>query len=238
MRLILDLPRSATRNMAIDEFLLEQQAAENAPPVLRIYSWDNPSCTLGYFQNVGETVRSLGLEKKGISAARRITGGGLVMHGADLAFSLCLRQANPFFSADAKTSYLKINEVLLDGLKKIHPALDYADCKTVPSGRPAGRRVCFDSPACYDLMLKGKKVVGASQRRRGGAFLHQSAIFLKDPPQKLAALLKAAFEKKWGVVFREEPLNGRELEESEKKERARYSSEEWALPAIKASADL
>lgn len=216
--------------MAVDEMLLEA-----ARPTLRVYGWSAPACTLGYFQSVKDAVRRGGFGAKKIPVVRRLTGGGLVKHGKDLTFSLCLKEPNPYFSAGAKTSYLKINEVLLSAFKEIHPRMDYADCKNLSSDRSAQDRVCFDSPACYDLMLDGRKVVGASQRRRRGVILHQSSVFLDIPHGEIAALIRSAFERKWAVNFREKPLERRELEESGKKERERYSSEDWAFPVLDSS---
>ena len=183
-RLILDPPRSAALNMALDEFLMRSQGSSEAPPVLRFYSWAEPAYSAGYFQNVDEIVKRFQCEKKHIPVVRRLTGGGLVRHGDDITFSLSVKGDSPFFAGAVKDSYLKVNEALRRGMKPLYAQIDYADCKSIPSAKGEKERICFESPSCYDLLLGGKKIVGASQRRKDGAILHQSSIFLKGRYQK------------------------------------------------------
>ncbi|MBI3252671.1 MAG: lipoate--protein ligase family protein [Candidatus Omnitrophica bacterium] len=220
VRLVLDVPLSGTLNMAIDEMFLERQAKGSALPVLRIYFWKEPSWSVGYFQKA---------EKRNFPVVRRLTGGGAVLHDKDLTFSLIFPQPNPFFTGGVKGSYLAVNEALRAGLAPHFPGLDFADCKTVPSGRAVGKdRVCFDSPSCHDLLLKGKKVVGASQRRVGGALLHQSTVFLNLEKDLLVDLICRGFESKMNMIFEPVPLSEEELISARKKESERYSSRDWA----------
>ena len=230
MRLIVDVARRATSNMAIDEILMLSQNAGGSLPTLRFYLWDHPTYSLGYFQNVEEVKRRFHCLEKDIHVVRRITGGGMVLHGEDLTFSLCLADPNKFFSADLKESYLKVNEALLAGLKPIDPDLDYADCKTVPSGRGNRESICFEKLSCYDLLLRGKKVVGASQRRQGRSILHQSTIFFDQDKKSLVNQIMKGFEAKWDVYFEEIPLREEELKRADEKENERFGSAEWAFP--------
>ncbi len=227
LRLIIDPPRSVTLNMAIDEVLMESQES-----CLRIYFWEAPCVTVGYFQKIEETIKHFrGGEKKG-GIARRLTGGGAVFHGKDLTFSLTLKTPTPFFSTDTKESYLKINEAIRKGLQGAYPQLDYADCKTVPTGRAGENRICFDKPSCYDLLLAGRKVVGASQRRNGSVLLHQSSVFLEGDRQAMAKKVMRGFEDTWGVSFEEMPLTQTELKAARQKESERFSSSDWACPVL------
>ena len=229
-RLILDSPHSATFNMAADEFLMESQKNLNVLPVLRIYFWDSPAVSVGYFQNVREVARRLG-EEAGV-IVRRITGGGLVAHGRDLTFSLCLKNDNPVLPTEVKMSYLKVNEALRMGLKDLYKELDYADCKTVPSGRPDEKRVCFERPSCYDLLIGKKKVVGASQRRKDGVILHQSTVFLSDSRDILTEKILKGFREAWKIEFEIDPFNKAEINLIQKKEKERYGLPDWAEPVI------
>ena len=204
--------------MAVDEWLLGSQQEPSAEQILRIYFWDRPSYSIGYFQKVTQHP---------IPAVRRITGGGLVRHGNDMTFSLALKSPNCFLPNDAKSSYLKINEVLLAAFKPLFPKLDFADCKTLPSGRGSKDRICFDSPSCYDLMLDGKKVVGSSQRRQNGAMLHQSSVFLPGERSVLISALCRAFREKWQTKLTDEPLTESELEKIRLLEE-KFSSVDWA----------
>ena len=228
IRLILDPPRRATLNMAIDEFLMESQKDPESLPTLRFYRWSEPAYSIGYFQNISEVTKRFRRAGKEIPVVRRLTGGGIVSHGDDLTLSLALKESNFRFLKEVKTSYLKINEAIREGLLRSYAGLDYADCRSVPSGRAGKDLICFDKSSCYDLLLAGKKVVGASQRRRDNALLHQSTIFLQGGPEVLGRQIVSGFEKAWGVSFVESPLKEQELLQAEAFEKKRYADPEWA----------
>lgn len=218
--------------MAVDEVLMEAQKISSAIPTIRFYSWLTPAYSVGYFQDVGEIAERHRCAQKGVPVVKRITGGGMVCHGEDLTFSLTLKTPTGFFSTEVKESYLKINEALRTGLMEIFPALDYASCKEVPSGRGSGERVCFESPSCYDLLLGKKKVAGSSQRRKHGTLLHQGSLFLKLEREKLIGCILRGFEKKWGIAFHKIPLSDEELSRAGQCAAQRYSSPEWAIPTL------
>lgn len=144
--------------MAIDEVLLSSVQR----PTLRVYRWEGPWVTFGYFQShalVGELHPSL-------PAVRRWTGGGVVVHGEDLTFSLMIPAGNPM----AGTS----------------PALFYRMLHGAVSSRLGGRLAgdgevsegpyCFAAPSRDDLMVDGRKVLGGAIRRSGGALLYQGSL--------------------------------------------------------------
>ncbi len=222
--------------MAIDEMLMETQRSANAAPTLRIYGWNETCYTLGYFQSIDEQTKRLSRDAKLI---RRLTGGGLVRHGNDVTFSLNIKEHNSFFLKDVKTSYLKINEALRHGLRSYQSELEYADCKTVPAigqkNRHSDARVCFEAPACYDLLVRGRKVVGASQRRKGGILLHQSSLQTGISLADTIEGIVTGFREKWKVEFREEALTASELEKAYAIEDERYSDPAWASPCAVAS---
>lgn len=228
----MDEARPATLNMAIDEWLLQAQHAVDATPTFRFYSWDRPSVSVGYFQKIEVAAQKFNAEKKNLPVVRRLSGGGSVEHGKDLTFSLTLKTQNPFFPTDVKTSYLRINEAIRTGLKMLYSKLDYADCRTAGANRKrqSDERVCFEAPACYDLLLDGQKVLGASQRRVGNGLLHQSSLFLNGDRQYLTKAILRGFESLWGVKFEQNPLSEQELDAARELEQARYISKEWANP--------
>jgi lipoate-protein ligase A len=227
LRLILDPPRPALLNMAIDETLAESQKNPKSAPVLRLYFWEKPAYSIGYFQDAAQISNRFGCAKKKIPVVKRMTGGGAVFHDKDLTFSLCLRLPSPWIPRDTKSSYLKINEALRESFRKSHPKVEFADCKTIPSGRAKGERICFESPACYDLLLDGKKIVGASQRRQGDVMLYQSTVFFEEARGNLTDLILDGFKRKWGIEFLEEPLTEKELEHARKKENERRLLPGW-----------
>ncbi|MEY2438662.1 MAG: lipoyl(octanoyl) transferase, partial [Verrucomicrobiota bacterium] len=77
-----DTPRSAALNMAVDEALLEKAST----PSLRIYRWDHPALSFGYFGRFADVVSCVGDR----DVVRRWTGGGIVFHGEDLTYALVI----------------------------------------------------------------------------------------------------------------------------------------------------
>ncbi len=82
--------------MACDSELLHQLAG-NSRPILHLYDWASDSLTYGYFVNPAEYLNLSLLDKWRLSIARRPTGGGLLFHTCDLAFSLSYPRHIPRF---------------------------------------------------------------------------------------------------------------------------------------------
>jgi len=166
----------AALNMAIDEALL----AVIPGPVLRIYRWASPAVSFGYF----EPWAPIRAAHPGRDPVRRWTGGGVVLHGEDLTYSLLIpRAASQAAALPPSGSYGVIHSALCSAL---------AD-----SGIPAGpasasapkiSHACFENPVLHDVLVRGEKVAGAAQRRTRMGLLHQGSIqTLPLPPAVPAA---------------------------------------------------
>src|SRR5882762_10992875 len=97
-RLLIHGAASPARNMAVDEALLR----EVREPVLRIYEWDVPAISLGYFQPgafAGER-----------PFVRRYTGGGIVDHAHDVTYTIVLPRTHPWLLLSAPESYRVVHE--------------------------------------------------------------------------------------------------------------------------------
>ena len=82
----------AAMNMAIDEaILLAQQEQPN--PTLRFYEWSSPAFSFGYFQDIASEVDVAACRADGIELVKRMTGGGTVVHGWELTYTLVLPRA-------------------------------------------------------------------------------------------------------------------------------------------------
>lgn len=229
-RLIVDPPRRPTLNMAIDEALCIRMSAGGCAPIIRFYAWATPAVTVGYFQKISSVARLLGPRRPPV--VRRLTGGGLVRHGSDLTFSLILPGDFERFKGDVRDSYLRVSEAVREGLKHALPGLDYYDCRSLPSGRGGGERVCFEEPACYDLLWRGRKILGASQRRFGSSTLHQSSVQSPLGTTEVTGLIQDGFRRLWSASFDLLELTAEELASGEAAEKLRYTSAEWADPAL------
>ena len=114
-RLILSGPASGARNMALDEALLLEVAAQ---PVLRFYSW-RPFClSLGYGQRC-RLVEMQRLRARGYTLVRRPSGGGAILHAAELTWSLVLPAGHPLAAGSLSAGYRRIGEVLYAALQSL-----------------------------------------------------------------------------------------------------------------------
>lgn len=182
---------SAQNNMDIDQKLLHGISCRDCP-LLRFYDWEGPSATYGYFINPLNYLEQKGIEKMRLQLGRRPTGGGIVFHLTDLAFSVIIPASHPAYSLNTLDNYAFINRqvarAVVNFKKETSPILLQTDKKAVDS---ASSHFCMAKPTIYDVMVEGKKVGGAAQRRARAAFLHQGTISITMPDDVfLAAVLK------------------------------------------------
>jgi lipoate-protein ligase A len=158
-------PRDPFLQMAVDEALLESSGV----PVLRVYCWDRPNVSVGYFEKIEGARR----RHPGHLLVRRWTGGGTVVHGADAPYSLIVPRGEPFAAVRPAESYRRIHGILATVLRSALPsvALAAADAPKISSA-------CFENPVTDDLMWDGCKIAGAGQRRTRAGLLHQGSLQL------------------------------------------------------------
>ena len=154
--------------MKIDAELLDAGV-----PTLRLYSWAEPTLSLGYFQKLEDVADKAFMDANGVGLCRRPTGGGAILHDRELTFSLCLPASHPALQGSINDSYLALTQPLLDVLKSLGlPASFRGDCATSKTPN------CFAGSACPDLVVGGKKIFGSAQRRKENAVLmHGSLLF-------------------------------------------------------------
>lgn len=164
--------------MALDELLFASQKKDLQVPVLRFYvsseKWISTGCS---FRGLNPISSESALIQKnpGVPRTQRITGGGCVLHGQDLIFSLTARvETNPERFGAVRTSYAKIHEAVRLGLQAcgLDPKF-YSGQDELPKGND-----CFDFPVESDLSWKGKKVAGGAQKRSEGVILHHESIMM------------------------------------------------------------
>jgi lipoate-protein ligase A len=161
--------RHAAWNMAIDEALL-LTCESHSLPVLRFYQWENPTLSLGYFQNFSE-VNVIECERMGIDWIRRPTGGRAVLHDDELTYSVIAPLEK--MSTSIEVSYEMLSEALAIGIKKLGL---YAQLTTRHKSRDNKNPVCFVAPAYSELTIYGKKVIGSAQMRTKHALLQHGSI--------------------------------------------------------------
>ena len=174
MKLIESEPAGAQENMDRDVQLLEAME-----PALHIYAWKNPSVTYGHFFKVEEHFYKEAVKRYGLDLGKRPTGGGALFHLYDFAFSLTLPAGHPLFSENTLECYRKVNGWVASALSPLFSASMLQSAPASPS------QFCMAQPTIYDLVVEGKKIGGAAQRRTRGGVLHQGTISLARPEEAL-----------------------------------------------------
>jgi len=168
-------PHSAAMNMAIDEALLETAVV----PTIRFYRWRFPALSFGYFGKFSDAA----IYAAERDLVRRWTGGGIVFHGDDLTYSIVIPASDPVFDESSIAIYGKIHRALCEALNKIGTQAVVAG-GVDPGGLFDGTRAavnasgynCFANPVRADVMMDGRKIAGAAQRRTRRGLLQQGSI--------------------------------------------------------------
>jgi lipoate-protein ligase A len=162
--------RSAAINMAIDEALLEAATI----PSIRFYRWKSPALSFGYFGKFADVANYASTR----DLVRRWTGGGIVFHGDDLTYSIVIPASDPIFGESSMSIYENVHRALCNVL------IATGQRPLVAGGVDPGAGVsaagynghCFASPVRADVVVSGRKVAGAAQRRTRAGLLQQGSI--------------------------------------------------------------
>ena len=186
-----DSARSAGMNMAIDEALLE--GAEI--PSMRFYQWGHAALSFGYFGRFADVANYASRR----DLVRRWTGGGIVFHGDDLTYSIVIPANDAAFSESTMSIYENVHRALRDAL---NATAQHAVVAAV-ADRGAGvsdagyRGHCFANPVRADVLVNGRKVAGAAQRRTRAGLLHQGSIQHVDLGNGLAKRFATGLTAEW-----------------------------------------
>jgi lipoate-protein ligase A len=157
--------------MGVDEALMES-LARGRGATLRFYTWAGPWLSLGYGQSVSDE-RLAACRGAGVGIVRRSTGGGAVLHGADLTYALVAPDA--LLPPGLQASYALVNDALLEALGALGVPVERSQPRsTVPAGYD-----CFAAPAHDEICAGGRKLAGSAQRRAGGGVLQHGSIRLR-----------------------------------------------------------
>ncbi len=173
---------SAEKNMERDLFFL-RNLEKSQKAILHFYNWKNPSVTYGYFTDPQKFLYVEKLKLDGVDLARRPTGGGVIFHIWDFAFSLLIPASSPFFSQNTLQNYAFVHGELFEALRSSFPFFKGAELiqNDFPGRSPSSNSFCMAKPTKYDLIHKGKKIAGAAQRKTRFGFLHQGSLSLFKP---------------------------------------------------------
>ena len=188
-RLLIMGKNSAAMNMAIDEAILITRK-ETPTPTLRFYDWTYPAFSFGYFQDIASDVDVQACRDKNIELVKRMTGGGTVIHGWDLTYSLII----PRYTGEKSVSqmYQQIGKNLVNAFVKLGiPAS--LNCISKSQSTPS-QRLCLTDLAENDVLCNGKKIAGVSVRRNRNGVLFQGYISLDMPPNPILKRVSSQIE--------------------------------------------
>tara|TARA_B100000700_G_scaffold298210_1_gene363859 strand:+ start:297 stop:1121 length:825 start_codon:yes stop_codon:yes gene_type:complete len=177
-RLILDIPRSGSFNMAADQFLLES-FIYNSKPVFRIYEWETPTISIGRNEVLDQGINLLECENLGIPVIRRITGGQAVLHGFDITYSFVGSIFNSKFSGNVLENYRYISKGFYKFFKELGLNPEYYNNKR--QIKNLDNHICFAVPSNYEILVEGKKIIGNAQKVKKIDILNNSSkrVFLQ-----------------------------------------------------------
>ncbi|MGE4158799.1 MAG: biotin/lipoate A/B protein ligase family protein [Planctomycetota bacterium] len=156
--------------MAVDEALFSSSGG----PCLRLYSWADPTLSLGYFQKPADIE-----VPPGWNVVRRVTGGGAIAHDHEITYSLTGPDSADLLS-DKLELYERVHKAWMKALKSFGVATRFR--KGLREGR-GGSPWCFTKGDPLDLVLSdGRKILGSAQRRSQGRVLLHGSLPLRGQP--------------------------------------------------------
>lgn len=165
----------AAMNMAIDEAVCEGVAKRRSPPTIRFYGWTPSAVSIGCFQNVLDEVNVEECCRQGVDLVRRRTGGGTVFHDRAGEITYSVIAPEPEMGRDILASYRRVCGWVIDAL--------------------SDQGITAEFSPINDIIVKGRKVSGCAQTRRGGVFLQHGTVLHSLDAGRMFALLRVDREK-------------------------------------------
>jgi lipoate-protein ligase A len=181
--------QDAAMNMAIDEAILAHHIEGAVPPTLRVFRWQQPSITLGRFQNIEREIAAEACEERGIALVRRPTGGRAVYHRDEFTYSIVIGKRNGVPSG-VVAAYAYLARGLLSALKLLGVQAELSDERAHKNPSAA----CFASSTQADLTSGGFKLVGSAQVWKEESLLQQGSLPLADRATEFFELLRFSNE--------------------------------------------
>ncbi|MDR1420892.1 MAG: lipoate--protein ligase family protein [Treponema sp.] len=162
IRLIRTGRRDAFYNMGLDQALLEG-ASGGGLPVLRLYGWEPPAVSIGYFQKISEVVNREACAERGVDIVRRASGGGAVFHQAEITYSVI------FPPSRTLPSFESVCGAVMEGLAILGVSSRFKPVNDIYAGE--------------------KKISGNARIRRGDTLLQHGTVLLDTDPDLMTELL-------------------------------------------------
>ena len=161
-------------NMALDEAILEQVAADPTFAILRTYGWVKPTLSLGYFQTKADVDKDP--RWTGAPLVRRPTGGGALWHDQEVTYAIVIPRSHPL-SRNVGDLYRVVHTCIAELLAAHGVRASRRGASEKLETKPF---LCFADRDENDVVAgdASVKLVGSAQRRRAGAVLQHGSLLL------------------------------------------------------------
>src|SRR4030095_6013117 len=149
-KLIIDGAMNGVTNMDIDSALLHEVEKSDAPrTIVRFYTWQTPTISLGRNQNIDKAVDSDYCRVNGIDIVHRPTGGRAVLHDDELTYAVISNDSRTFGDT-IYGNYKQVSDTLCLGYKALGlPSLLAPDTRKIKASANGADPPCFLSASRY-----------------------------------------------------------------------------------------
>jgi lipoyl(octanoyl) transferase len=153
--------------------LLLEAAVNDGRCSLRWYRWEQPTVSLGYFQDAS-AIGGLA-ELADLPVVRRLSGGGAIVHDQELTYACALPAAHPF-AQRPRDLYERIHQRIIDVLAEFGLI---AQLRGNHDKNRDSEFLCFGRGDAFDVVIGKENILGSAQRRRKGAILQHGSLVVR-----------------------------------------------------------
>ncbi len=188
-----------------DRALIAAVGAPGGPDRLeRVFAWASPALSLGRSNDEAGIDRE-SLNRAGIELVRRPTGGGALLHGTDVSYSVAVRRPRGGGGPDLVAEGRALAAPVRAALRALGLEVEFRPCAACDGATPGegegpgGLPLCFLQRTPFDLLVAGRKVAAFALRRTAGVlFLHGSVLVALPSSDSIEALARAGAATKSG----------------------------------------
>jgi len=167
---------AAHYNMALDEFLLQEKKGL----FLCVYGWSIPTLSLGYGQRASKELDIGRILEDGFHIVRRLTGGRVVLHDAEMTYSFS-GELGGRFGENLNSTFLTIATALQKSLQGLGVEGEVSKGKARDvREKESASLPCFASTSRNEIKVNGKKLLGSAQRREKDRFLQHGSLLIEN----------------------------------------------------------
>ena len=166
--------QTGIENMKDDQDLLNKSIEIGSKDfILRLYSWNTPTLTLGRNQK-SNNINIEFCNRNNIPIIRRISGGRALVHDKELTYCFVCNSECLDNAVSIQKSYEYISQGLILGLKK----LNIDTTLSIREKSSEKKEYCMEVLSSADISYKNKKLIGSAQFRKNNYILQHGSILI------------------------------------------------------------